>query len=67
MDDGEKPEGARHLFFGKISAGHMHHCFPVRAEESWLKIYMYQTMYEYNVFLPLPNEKLITFVPSFIT
>jgi hypothetical protein len=30
-------------------------------------IYMYQTMYEYNVFLPLPNEKLITFVPSFIT
>ena len=20
-------------------------------------------MYEYNVFLPLPNEKLITFVP----
>jgi hypothetical protein len=28
---------------------------------------MYQTMYEYNVFLSLPNKKLITFDPSFIT
>ena len=29
MDNGEKPEQARHLFFGEISTGHVHHCFPV--------------------------------------
>jgi hypothetical protein len=29
MNNGEKSERARHLFFGEISAGHVHHCFPV--------------------------------------
>ncbi len=34
MDDGEKPEGARHLLFGEISAGHVHHGFPVRFHQT---------------------------------
>ncbi len=33
MDDGEKPEGARHLFFGELSAGHVHG-FPVRFDQT---------------------------------
>jgi hypothetical protein len=34
MDDGEKPDGERHLFFGEISAGHVHHGFPVRFDQT---------------------------------
>ncbi len=34
MEDGEKPEGARHLFFSEISTGHVYHGFPVRFDQT---------------------------------
>ena len=34
MDNGEKPEGARDLFFGEISMGHVQHGFPVRFDQT---------------------------------